>query len=383
MKIILLTNILSPYRSFFYDEMHKYLSSTGSEFYVLLMARTEPERHWNYEEYKTDYTELLPGHTIAIGNIPIHLNTGLKRIYSKIKPDIVIASGSYLYPAVTETKRLKKHFGYRTYYWSESHLNESRNYGSLRLKLREYIRSMVIPGFDGYWYAGEFSKRFIEKYAGKSGNYIFVPNLIDIAKFGDINKMPETRKKELKSLYGIPDDKLIYLISARLSAVKGIMEFFKIYSNVEKRDNAVILIAGDGELHDCIQNFITQNKINAFLLGYKSEKEMCELYGITDMLILPSLSDPNPLSVIEACWCSLPLLVSNHVGNYPETVRAGENGFVMDYSNPDEISRIISECLVKPQDWYREAGKISYNIAKEIYNPDVAVPRICDSLITE
>ena len=39
--------------------------------------------------------------------------------------------------------------------------------------------------------------------------------------------------------------------------------------------------------------------------------------------ILPSLSDPNPLSCIEACWSANPLIVSEHVGNNPEIITEG------------------------------------------------------------
>ena len=137
MNVVLLTNIMTPYRRFFYDQLYLEMKKEGIDFHVVLMADTEPNRNWKYDEYKTEYSILLRHKTITISGIFIHLNWGLNKLYNELKPDVVICAGSYMYPALWRTISMQKRFGYKTLYWSESHLSEKRNYIGLKIKVRE------------------------------------------------------------------------------------------------------------------------------------------------------------------------------------------------------------------------------------------------------
>lgn len=380
-SVVLLTNIMTPYRKFFYDELHRELKNRNINFHVVLMARTEPNRNWNYEDYKTEYSILLRGKTVTVGGVFIHINKGIKKLYKKLKPDVVVCAGSYLYPALWETQKLSKKFDYMTYYWSESHLGEVRNYSGLKTKLREGIRKKVIGGFDGFWYAGKLSREFIECYARKNANYIFVSNLINEKKFDAVNSYSIGKRSEIKKLYNIPDGKKVLLTPARLSPVKGIMEFLELYKDVAARSNAIYLIAGDGELKEAIEKFSREHQLDVRLLGYKSEDEMLDLYAIADVFVMPSLSDPNPLTCIEACWCSLPLLVSKHVGNYPELVEEGVNGFVIDYGDTIVSIEKIQEIITADENWYRSAEKYSNSVAAQRYSSENEVYCIVKEMI--
>lgn len=379
MNVVLLTNIMTPYRRFFYDQLYAAMKEKGIDFHVVLMADTEPNRNWCYEDYKTDYSILLSHKTITISGIFIHLNWGLKNLYNKLKPDVVICAGSYMYPALWRTIALQKVFGYKTFYWSESHLSEKRNYGGFKIKIRELIRRNVISKFYGFWYAGRFSKEFIDCYAKKEAKFVFVPNLIDTSKFKS-GELRESKLAEIRSRYDLAADKLVLLTPARLSAVKGILEFLDLYKEADT-SNAVYLLAGDGELQDKIQNFCLEHNLNVKLLGYKSEKEMLELYSITDIFVLPSLSDPNPLTCIEACWMSKPLFVSRHVGNYPEIIKEGINGYVFNYENPNETLDKLGRILTSDKEWRLRAGYTSYSIGNDLYNPEDAVKRIIEETL--
>lgn len=380
MNVVLLTNIMTPYRNFFYDQLYVEMKEKGINFHIVLMADTEPNRNWKYDEYKTDYSILLPHKTITVGGVFIHLNIGIKKLYKELRPDIVICAGSYMYPALWRTLQLEKSMGYKTYYWSESHLSEVRNYGSMKLKIREYIRRKVIGAFDGFWYAGKFSKEFIDCYAKKNAKYVFVPNLINTSKFG-AQEYSQKCIGNIKKDYGVDTDKLVMMTPARLSSVKGLMEFLRLYRRVKNKDKVTYLIAGDGELKEEIELFCKNNNLDVRLLGYKSESEMLDLYAITDIFVLPSLSDPNPLTCIEACWSKLPLLVSRHVGNYPEIIQPGKNGYVFGYENAAESISIIEELIEKDEHWRKAAGSISAHIANELYNPDLCVKRIVSETI--
>ncbi len=113
LKIAFLTNILTPYRRFFYDKLYEALKKDGIEFYVLVMAESEPNRNWNYNQLKTNYTILLNSKTLAFPNFYLHINNNLKNVLLKIKPNIVIAGDSYISLSVIKSIGLKKNLNFK------------------------------------------------------------------------------------------------------------------------------------------------------------------------------------------------------------------------------------------------------------------------------
>ena len=127
MKIVLYTNIMTPYRKYFYDLFYEECTSNGDEFIVLVMSENENNRLWYYKDFKAPYTKLLKGKTISIGETYIHFNSELIKILKKLSPDIVIASGSYLCPGTWKIADLKNKLKYRALFWSSGCLG-TENY---------------------------------------------------------------------------------------------------------------------------------------------------------------------------------------------------------------------------------------------------------------
>ena len=100
-------------------------------------------------------------------------------------------------------------------------------------------------------------------------------------------------------------------------------------------------------------------------MGYRNTDEIAELYVAADVLLLPSLSDPNPLSCIEALWCGKAMLVSKHVGNYPEVICEGINGYTFSYDSENDALEKFESFLDKDEEWYSGACKKSIEIAEE------------------
>lgn len=381
MKIILLTNILTPFRIFFYDKLYEEYKSKGIDFKVIVMTPREPGRTWRYEDYKRDYTILLKGILKKVSGIDVIINPDIFNMLKEISPNIVICAGSYMLPSVWATLALRNKLGYKVLYWSESHLNEKRSYGKLKLIVRELFRENVIKKFDGFWYAGKMSKEFLDKYSKKDSYYVFVPNTIDETQYFKANLKTDNEKKLIKERYGLNDNNTIMICPARLSKEKGILEFGEIIKRCKGKDNITIMIPGIGELENKIKDMAITYNIDLRLVGFKNQEEMIDLYSISDIFVLPSLSDPNPLSCIEASWAGKPLIVSTHVGNYPEIVDINKNGYVFNYKEEDKAVEIIDIMIKKNKSELKKFGNKSLNIAKEKYNSKLVVNRIAEETL--
>ena len=238
------------------------------------------------------------------------------------------------------------------------------------------IRKSVYRKFDGFWYAGKLSKEFIRCYSSADADLLFVPNLVEEAVFESAYSVSESVKESIKTQMGLSAEKIIMLCPARLTAVKGIDRFLEIFSNTREKDSFCILLAGDGEQKERIAEIAGGNHLDVRILGYCSQKEMVKLYSISDVLLLPSLSDPNPLTCIEALWAGLFLLISDHCGNYPEVVESPENGFVFSYADHSGIDAILSQLAHHDTAWYEKAGNASHTIAASHYRTAETVNRI-------
>ena len=98
-----------------------------------------------------------------------------------------------------------------------------------------------------------------------------------------------------------------------------------------------IMLFGEGSLHDAISEYILQNGLSEIIVlhPYVTPQEVVKIYNSVDLLLLPSLRDPNPLSVIEALRMGLPLLASNAVGNHFEAITE-RNGWTLYLDQPKE-----------------------------------------------
>lgn len=381
-KIILVTNEINPYRKSFYDKLYKYCLSIGVNFTVLLMTKVEYGYNWNYEQVKSDYAILMKG---AHFSFPIvnHLNIEVTSYIKNLRPDIVIMAGSYFFYTNWLVLFQKKRLKFPIYFWSETHFQEERDYAPWKFKVREFVRRFIYRKFDGFWYSGKLSKELVVHYARNDARYHFVPNLIDNQLYFTTVQRLRKDKNRLRKQWNIPEDNYVLITPARLSKVKGIHTFVELLKNVDKKDNITMLIPGIGPDKAIIEKAITDAGIDARLLGYQQQNIVMELYALADFFVLPSLSDPNPLTCIEALWSGLPLLVSKHVGNYPEVIKNGHNGYVFDYSNPKNAVSTINKLLDSSAEWKEAAHECSIQIAAKYYDPEKVVKRLVDDLLAE
>ena len=355
--------------------MHVVCKKAKIDFHVLVMSITEENRNWNYEEFSRDYTILLSGKQIKVGSYVLNINKGISKVIDSLNPDFIIAAGSYIHPSIWKLISIKSKYHFCIFFWSESHLNIKRNYGKLKLFIREQIRKRIYQKFDGFIYAGKLSLMFIQKYCRKEAGMIFMPNLVDDC-FYSTRVVSNEEKKAIRMNMQISDKEKIFICPARLSNEKGLIPFLKLLAKCEINSDFYLLIVGDGVLKNELQMLIDQNRLPVILVGHKQQNEIRKLYQIADGFILPSIGDSNPLTCIEALWSELPLLLSEHVGNSPEVINESQNGYIFSYNNQQESIEKIIKFIDADEKWIANARDVSLKIAKKNFNSSIEVNRV-------
>ncbi len=359
-KIILLTNVLTPYRKELYDYLYEFFKKREINFTVL--CELERYNKWIYENFAEDYTKLLKGKNIKYKDIDFPINIEINKVLKNENPDFIILAGSWSTPT-NYLFNLKK---YKVVFWSESNLLGIKRTNKLEEKIWGYFRTKFYQKINYFLIPGERAKEAVLEWRNLKEKPIFInfPNTIEEIPYEKIQKENYTNKEK------------IFLIPARLVKVKGIEEFVENIKDIIKDKNFKILIAGEGELKNSIEDKIKKYKLEEkiILLGYMNSIRLKEYYLKADFFVLPSLYDSSPLAVIEALYYELPIIISEQIGNVPEVL--DKNGFAFNPMNKESLENAFNKVLDWSEEEYLEAKKRS----KEIYNIKFNKEKIVENL---
>ncbi|WGU68929.1 glycosyltransferase [Capnocytophaga canimorsus] len=155
----------------------------------------------------------------------------------------------------------------------------------------------------------------------------------------------------------------IFFMPVRLlERIKGILNFFNAIG-IDNIKKAKFLIAGNGDDSQVYQSFVMDNNLqeNIILLGFQDYHQINQLYNQANVFLLPSFSDPSPLSLVEALKMKLPVLVSLHCGNHYEALKDGYNGYGFNPYNPLEIKGKFEKLMLERDKWELQ-GQNSYQM---------------------
>lgn len=389
MNIAVLTNIATPYRTHFFDVLHEEVNQAGGDFRVFYMGDTEVGRPWRYPAFARPYTERLPGVHPRVKGVTFHTNWSVTSTLRRFGPDVILVAGAWLLPTnilVQLTRPLLRKPV--TIFWSESHSRERRSQSKLIAKISIPLRRLIYESYDAIAVPGQFAEEHVRGISEGDTRFIALPNVVD----GTFYSQAAKRWSEQSDGPGHSGESLMgrlnMVIPARMIEKKGIRPFLEhLASDPSLSERVSVTIAGDGPEEESIRALVSRNShLDVRMTGQVSPNAIVDLYADSDCFVLPSLADPNPLSVIEALWAGMPLLLSDKVGNWPECLVEDENGFVFDPESRASTLEGISRLLDKDGDWHARAHACSVRIAEERFDSgDVArsLIRECAGLISK
>lgn len=186
--------------------------------------------------------------------------------------------------------------------------------------------------------AADYNAR--NRFAGRSRGLIKTEEVIQFptrydAKYYNVNR--QQRK----------DKDVIYVTVGRLGWFKGwklMIDAFKIVSS--KIHNAKLYFVGNGEdkvkIEDYIHDCGLQSKV--VLLGKKTPAEIGILLNASDVFIMGSMAEGWATSLVEACACGLPCVVTDF-SSAREMIEDGKNGYVVSSRDEKEFAERMIDVL--------------------------------------
>jgi glycosyltransferase involved in cell wall biosynthesis len=192
------------------------------------------------------------------------------------------------------------------------------------------------------------------------------------------DKIDLIRIKNLKDKYRIPPEWLVIGIIGRLVKEKGYIEFIEAAKRIKAKYNNVIFIAV-GPLDPIKRDCISYDEIKSLekkniikFLGFQND--MVLIYGLIDIVVLPSHREGFPRVLVEAAAMKKPIITTNTRG-CKEAVEEGRNGLLVPVNNSIELADAI-EKLIKDKQLRTEFGTNSRRKAEQEFDENNLVEKI-------
>jgi 1,2-diacylglycerol 3-alpha-glucosyltransferase len=250
----------------------------------------------------------------------------------RLNPSAVLVPGYYNVPALAAAlwSKLK---GRRTILMTES--TEADHH---RVWWRELLKQVLVRSlFDWAIAGGKAHRRYLQKLGFPAKR---------IARFYDIvdNNFFRTRAGADRIRYrahdfGLPDH--FFLFVGRLAEEKNVEGLLTAYLNYrDSGGTKSLVLVGGGPLEARLRQIASKSiyASDVYFEGLKNSQELSPYYAFADCFVLPSTREPWGLVVNEAMAAGLPVIVSKACGCAEDLVIEGENGFLFDSANVQELA---------------------------------------------
>ena len=270
---------------------------------------------------------------------------GLKKVLLDIKPDIII---NFWLQSAYFTAIMKNKLSCKTIYSERGDPGDKQYDGLLGL-----IRKICFNKMDGFVFQTNAAKNCFSKDIQNRSTVI--PNAVSVKTSKSVY---ENKKKTIVSVGRLHEQKNLPLL---INSFKEV---------VEKHPDYQLLIYGDGELKDELQEMIIKKELKdkAYLCG--SAKDIHDKIKDADMFVLSSDYEGMPNALIEAMMLGIPCISTNWApGGVVDIIKNRENGIIVERNNKEKLAKAIME-VIEDTDL---RNNISINSKKvvEKYNPGV------------
>jgi glycosyltransferase involved in cell wall biosynthesis len=207
--------------------------------------------------------------------------------------------------------------------------------------LRNVILKWVYRKIDFAFYTGKNNKEYYKMAGLNDSQLIWAPHAVDNERFSS-NEVESNRKaKELLNELSIPQNALVVLYAGKMESKKQPLILLDIAVNSDN-EKLHFIFAGNGEQEEEIKSAADKFE-NIHYLPFQNQSQMPVLYRTSDIFCLPSIREETwGLAVNEAMACGCAIIVSDKVGSAADLIHRGENGFVFNAENPEELRQILN-----------------------------------------
>lgn len=179
--------------------------------------------------------------------------------------------------------------------------------------------------------------------------------------------LTETARNEL----GLKDGDFLLITIGRIIKRKAIDTMVSALGKIPD-DRVKLLIAGDGPEKEHIASLARRLNIEkrVIFLGYVSDENKYRFISVSDLFISTSLHEGFGIVFMEAMYCGLPIICTNH-GGQVDFLAHEKNALLMDVGDVDACAGYIRRFIEEPA-LYRACSENNRKKVRDFYAEAVA-----------
>ena len=164
-----------------------------------------------------------------------------------------------------------------------------------------------------------------------------IPNGIDTEHF----RPPRLEERQkLRAQYGYEPDDVILLYLGRLIPSKRVDLLLRAFASLVSMDRAQCIVVGAGAEAKRLQRIAEELELGSRVRFLGSVDNVRDFYWLSDIFVLPSISEGLPVALLESMACGMAVLVTRIPGNL-QVVEDGINGLTCDIDDLDALARCL------------------------------------------
>jgi glycosyltransferase involved in cell wall biosynthesis len=179
------------------------------------------------------------------------------------------------------------------------------------------------------------SKYLVKIFAGFGIQACAINNLVELDKFIFRERQPL---------------RPVFLSNRNLETHYGVDQVLRAFSLIQHRlPAAELIVAGDGGQRTVLETLAGELGLrNTRFIGRVAPEEIVEQYQQADIYLNGSEIDNQPLSILEAFACGLPVVTTN-AGGIPDMVNNGQTGFIVSRKDREAMAKRAIQLVEEPR----------------------------------
>lgn len=328
-RILFITNVPSPYRVDFFNELGKYCDLT-----VIFEKSTSDERNSSWKKYKFITFEgiILKGRSVRTD--AAFCPEILKHIKNK-KFDHIICTTFTDLSGMLAIQYMKMH--HMSYY-----LECDGGFAKNGVGIKEKVKRYFISGAKGYFSTGEFCDLYYLNYGATKDKLIRYPftSLYEKEILDDV--VCNSEKYGIRNELNIYENKMIVAVGQFIPR-KGFDILISAMRDIPS-DVGVYFIGGK-PTEKYLRKKEELRLSNIHFVGFKSKSDLAQYYRAADLFVLPTREDIWGLVIQEAMAYGLPVISTEKCAAAHELVENGKNGYIVPVGNTQILAEKILDIL--------------------------------------
>jgi len=169
------------------------------------------------------------------------------------------------------------------------------------------------------------------------------------------------RIENLKEKLNIKSTDYVILFLGRLNKIKGIDLLIRAFRKIKHAYQNIKLILVGGILDDTYKQMNVKSDEDILHLAARPDINL--FFELCDIVILPSREDPFPYVMLEAGIAYKPF-IGSRTGGISEFIEDGENGFLFESGNADDLADKIKFVISNPRKAKSAAEELHKKVIK-------------------